>query len=132
MADYERKDSRNPRPKWRDWLARCLRSSNYPSILDDDKGRERGEQAGDSGAKRSLQSGTKGNSSRPIESNEQSLRDSKQVTRVGGVGTKSENAGGVETIEDFSGTDSEEEETTGVIELNLAEARRRLDSACDK
>lgn len=111
MSDDTRDSDRTTkkRPSWRDMLGRGSRNS---------KTLEPSERT-----TRNVESGNERNHPPTASGVRENERNSGQSPRPGGVGS-SEQAP--------SGVNDEDEDITGVIEVNLAEARRLLDELCKK
>lgn len=113
MSDERKSNSGNPPEPRRSWLSRLstrLRGGAAVETIERRTQRADNRSETDDGA--------------TPESDRQGARDSNQTSRTRRVGAERKETSG---IDDFDA-----EETTGVIELNLAEARRKLDEACKK
>ena len=107
------------RPSWRDMLGRSNRDS---------KTLETSERPA-----RGVESGDEGNDTPAASSDRKGQRDGRQTSRPGGMGA--EETGGISPgPADGSGSAAkdEDEDITGVIEVNLAEVRRQLDEIIKK
>lgn len=110
MSDDSRDSDRAPkkRPSWRDMLGR---SARYSKTLEPSKR-----------AARNVESGNERNDPPTTSGIRENERNSGQSPRPGAVGSGEQAPGGID----------EDDDITGVIEVNLAEARRLVDELCKK